>query len=41
MGIPSAQAQPLPGASAAPSISEPQTVFGALPGRWVRPTEDT
>jgi hypothetical protein len=32
-----AQAQPLPDAPAAPSISEPQTAFGALLGRWVRP----
>jgi hypothetical protein len=36
-GISQAQAQPLPAAPAAPSVSEPQTAFGALPGRWVRP----
>jgi hypothetical protein len=36
-GIFHAQAQPSPGASPAPSISEPQTAFGALLGRWVRP----
>jgi hypothetical protein len=36
-GVPSAQAQPLPGAPAAPSLSEPQAAFAALPGRWVRP----
>jgi hypothetical protein len=36
-GISQAQAQPLPGAPTAPSISEPQTAFGALPGRWIRP----
>jgi hypothetical protein len=37
MGTFPSQAQPLPGAPAAPSISESQTAFGALPGRWVRP----
>ena len=31
------QAEPLPGAPVAASKSEPQTTFGALPGRWVRP----
>lgn len=36
-GIPSAQAQPLPGVPAAPSISKSQTTFGVLTGRWVRP----
>jgi hypothetical protein len=36
-GIFPLQAQQLPDPPAAPSISAPQTVFGALPGRWVRP----
>jgi hypothetical protein len=36
-GMLHARAQPLPGSPAAPSISEPQTAFGVLPGRWVRP----
>jgi hypothetical protein len=31
------QAEPIPGAPLAASKSEPQTVFAALPGRWVRP----
>ena len=34
-GILHARAQPLPGSP--PSISEPQTAFSALLGRWVRP----
>jgi hypothetical protein len=36
-GILPAQAQPVPGAPAASSISGPQAAFAALPGRWVRP----
>jgi hypothetical protein len=32
-----AQAEPPSGTLAAGSASEPQTAFGALPGRWVRP----
>jgi hypothetical protein len=36
-GIFPAQAEPLPGAPAASSISEPSAAFAALPGRWVRP----
>jgi hypothetical protein len=33
----SAQAEPLPGAPAASSISDSPAAFAALPGRWVRP----
>jgi hypothetical protein len=36
-GIFPAQAEPLPGTPAAPSISEPAAAFAMLPGRWVRP----
>jgi hypothetical protein len=36
-GVFPAQAEPLPGAPAASSISEPAAAFAALPGRWVRP----
>jgi hypothetical protein len=32
-----ALAEPLPGATAAPLKSEPETVFSGLTGRWVRP----
>jgi hypothetical protein len=32
-----AQAEPLPGAPVATSVSEPQTAYRTLPGRWVRP----
>ena len=31
------QAEPLPGAPAASSVSETPAAFAALPGRWVRP----
>jgi hypothetical protein len=37
IGILPAQVEPLPGAPAASSTSEPQTAFAKLPGRWVRP----
>jgi hypothetical protein len=37
MGFFPAQADPLPGAPAAPSTSESQVAFARLPGRWVRP----
>jgi hypothetical protein len=36
-GVSQAQAQPLPGTPAAPSMSERQTAFAPLLGRWVRP----
>jgi hypothetical protein len=36
-GIPSAQTQPMHGPPAAPSQTDPQTAFAALPGSWVRP----
>jgi hypothetical protein len=37
MGAFPSQAQQRPDSPAAPSVSEPQTAFSKLPGRWVRP----
>jgi hypothetical protein len=36
-GLFPAQAEPLPSAPSAPSMSEPPGAFAALSGRWVRP----